>query len=163
MLGARLATVAPALARPDPNTKANHAVSWKLSSRPARKCGNGLSFRQLAPARRVQNRTDARRVTPIVAAALSNKGTRHEASDVQVKRIMGEGSYGQVFEVTLLALAHPCDPRMHQRLLQTCSSRHSVRASPIPEVSGFPKLSTLQQLTSTTYHCDVHAAYPCSC
>ena len=110
MLGARLATVAPALGRPDPTIEANHAVSLQLSYRTTRQRGNGCSIRQLAPARRIQKRTDARRVTPIVAAALSNKGTRHEAADVQVKRLMGEGSYGQVFEVTLLALTPPAMP-----------------------------------------------------
>ena len=60
------------------------------------------ALRQAAPGHRVQHRI-ARRVTPIVAGAFTNKGTRHAASDVDVRRIMGEGSYGQVFEVTLPA------------------------------------------------------------
>ena len=46
-----------------------------------------------------QSRLSRRAAGPVVAAAMSAKGTKHEAADVQVKRIMGEGSYGQVFEV----------------------------------------------------------------
>lgn len=37
---------------------------------------------------------------PIVAAALSAKGIKYESADVKVARIIGEGSYGQVFEAS---------------------------------------------------------------
>lgn len=35
----------------------------------------------------------------VVRASLTNKGKRFPTGLVEVKRIMGEGSYGQVFEV----------------------------------------------------------------
>ena len=101
MLVARLAGGAVASTRPDP-TKANLASGLQLSSVPARRCGDIRTLRQAALGHHVQHRI-VRRVTPIVAGVFSDKGTRHAASDVDVRRIMGEGSYGQVFEVTLPA------------------------------------------------------------
>ena len=35
----------------------------------------------------------------VCAEALSNKGTRFKPSEVEVKRILGEGSYGAAYEV----------------------------------------------------------------
>ena len=98
--------------RHDP-TKANLATGLQLSSVPARRCGDIRTLRRAALGHHAQHRI-ARRVTPIVAGAFTNKGTRHAASDVDVRRIMGEGSYGQVFEVTLPA-------RMRQFTFEACT------------------------------------------
>ena len=122
MLGARLVAGPVASTRPDP-TKAHIANGLQLSSAPARRCGDIRTLRQAALGRHVQHR-NARRVVvaPVIAGVFTNKGTRHAASDVDVRRIMGQGSYGQVFEVTLPAwmrqgAAEACtQPR---RLLQT--------------------------------------------
>jgi hypothetical protein len=38
-----------------------------------------------------------------VTCALVNKGRRLSASDLEVRRIMGEGSYGQVFEASIFS------------------------------------------------------------
>lgn len=43
------------------------------------------------------SRIPARRV--VVAEALSNRGKRFDPSNVDVKRILGEGSYGAAYEV----------------------------------------------------------------
>ena len=42
-----------------------------------------------------------KRTYPRIDAQLNAKGRRHMASDIAVKRIMGEGAFGQVFEVRL--------------------------------------------------------------
>ena len=45
----------------------------------------------------------------VSAEALSNKGKQFSAADVEVKRILGEGSYGAAYEVS--APLHEDDPR----------------------------------------------------
>ena len=47
----------------------------------------------------------ARRHAPVRAGVLSATGQRFPAEHVTVKGTMGEGSYGQVFEVCSLALS----------------------------------------------------------
>lgn len=117
MLGVRLAAVPVASLQPDP-TMANLGAGLQLSSVPARRGGDVRSFRQVALGHHLQKRIDARRVTPIVAGGFTDRGTRHAPSDVEVKRIMGEGSYGQVYEVTLPAMRPYNDVKAPTQVLQ---------------------------------------------
>ena len=114
MLGVRLAAVPVATLRPD-STKAKLGAGLQLSSVPARRGGDVRTLREAALGRHLQKRIDARRVTPIVAGVFTNKGTQHAASDVEVRRIMGEGSYGQVFEVTVPGLIHQDNVRARRQ------------------------------------------------
>ena len=62
----------------------------------------GSSSRESAhhpPAHGAQNRAERQRGFTILAAAFTDRGTKYKPADVKVARIMGEGSYGQVFEV----------------------------------------------------------------
>ncbi len=135
MLGARLVAGPVGSTRPDP-TKAHIANGLQLSSVPARRCGDIRTLRQANLGRHVSHRL-ARRVTPVVAGVFTNKGTRHAASDVDVRRIMGEGSYGQVFEVTLPAW-------MRQG---HCRGSHTASQPPADRASG----------VSSGFSCPVHS------
>lgn len=117
MLGVRLAAVPLASLQPDP-TMANLGAGLQLSSVPARRGGDVRSFRQAALGQHRQNRNDARRVTPIVAGGFTDRGTRHAPSEVEVKRIMGEGSYGQVYEVPLPAMVPYSDVKAPTQVSQ---------------------------------------------
>ena len=55
-----------------------------------------------APVRRHSRRSLA------VRASLTGKGQQYSADLISVKKIMGEGAYGQVFEVFTLTVGMPC-------------------------------------------------------
>lgn len=46
----------------------------------------------------------------VVLASLTNKGKQFSAESIAVNKIMGEGSYGQVFEVNTVPASHSVSP-----------------------------------------------------
>ena len=63
------------------------------------------------------------RVQLRISAELTDRGRRFRASEVEVKRIMGEGSYGQVFEVN-------CARKLQLRSQEPLFSPVCVRKQP---------------------------------
>ena len=74
---------------------------------------------QSVPAVHTLSRPVSRSSRLVVRAELSAKGKRHNAEAITVKRIMGEGSYGQVPTLRSAALLLACcrQPNAPLRLL----------------------------------------------
>ena len=86
-----------------------------------------------------------RRDFSIVAAAFTAKGTKYEPADIRVARIMGEGSYGQVFEVK--NAANRCRARNFEQ-----APLSSVRGVTVSTCTLEYTLHTAPSLHTTTPH-----------
>lgn len=94
-----LLSLAPAL----PASHSQHAIPTQSRSLCPRISALPLLHHVAFP-REVLNQGARRRERLAVSAeALTNRGKQFSASDAQVKRILGEGSYGAAYEVSHLA------------------------------------------------------------
>lgn len=79
-------------------------------------CASHLHSRFLGQAPRNARKHNAvnTRHSAVVLASLTNKGKQFSAESIVVNKIMGEGSYGQVFEVNLVPASRSASPVTHR-------------------------------------------------
>ena len=78
-------------------------------------CASHLHSRFLGQAPRTARKYSTMRTqhSVVVLASLTNKGKQFSAESISVNKIMGEGSYGQVFEVNVVPASRSFSPVAH--------------------------------------------------